>query len=110
MFENSFRGRPVYIHFPNYYIIWKQGVATTSIISYRFGIIRRAATQDDLPAYHDILDDESVDRNRYRDMEWLLTRGDPEGGQDGYLVHHRRQRTQGAWSLYAKSSSEYLFV
>ena len=40
-FDSDFRGRAMYDHFQNYFIVKKKGPSTSMIIDYRFGMIRR---------------------------------------------------------------------
>ena len=40
-YDPAYRGRMMYDHFQNYFIVKKQGIATSRIIDYRFGMIRR---------------------------------------------------------------------
>ena len=51
IFEHDYRGRAVYVHFPNYYITWKQGIAVSSIINFGQTGVKRKVGQDFLPAY-----------------------------------------------------------
>lgn len=41
IYEEEFRGRPVFRHFQNYYISNSKGISTTRIIEFRFGMIRK---------------------------------------------------------------------
>ena len=40
-YDPAYRGRMMYDHFQNYFIVKKQGITTSRIIDYRFGMIRR---------------------------------------------------------------------
>ena len=40
-YDPSYRGRMVYDHFQNYFIVKKLGISTSKVIDYRFGMIRR---------------------------------------------------------------------
>ena len=53
IYDYSYRGRSVYMHFQNYYIVWNKGIASTKIIDYRFGIINRKVNKEILPEHYD---------------------------------------------------------
>ncbi|HEU5148408.1 MAG TPA: hypothetical protein VFT90_16895, partial [Chryseosolibacter sp.] len=53
IYATDYRGRNVYIHFPNYYIVWRNGIAASKIIDYRFGVVRRVAPEAELPFYQE---------------------------------------------------------
>jgi len=40
-YDPAYRGRMVYDHFQNYFIVKRQGISTSKVIDYRFGMIRR---------------------------------------------------------------------
>ena len=71
--DNKFRGKPVYIHFPNYYIIWKKGIGATMIIDYRFGPIRRKEGKGNLPSYMDIVLKQNF--KEFKNINYILIRG-----------------------------------
>ena len=102
MFETDFRGRPVYLAYPSYDIVWRCGIATSSIVEYRFGVIRRNVDTDRLPAYYDLIDEGRKADGRYHDVELILTRGSapPDGG---YLTNHTEIKRAGAWALHVRS-------
>jgi hypothetical protein len=105
IYDFQFRGRPIYIHFPNYYITWKQGIASTCLIDYRFGTIRRKASKTALPSYRRI---EWVGKRqgydgRFANMDLLLVRGEIPGPHRVYMKHFTLQRRSGKWSLYVRS-------
>jgi len=51
IFKHDYRGQPVYVHFPDYYITWKQGVAASSIINFGQTGVKRKVIEESLPAY-----------------------------------------------------------
>ena len=98
VFDYTYRGRPTYIHFPSYYIVWEKGVATASLADFRFGPVRRSANAIELPRYLEWIGKSGNYDGRYRDMDYLLMRGGsaPEG--------FRLERTAGRWSLYGRAA------
>lgn len=76
IFDYRWRGSPVYIHYPGYYITWKKGIATTSVIGYRFGAVRRKASLAVLPAYLEWIGKFQKYDGRYSDLTHMLLRSD----------------------------------
>ncbi|HVO76815.1 MAG TPA: hypothetical protein VMT60_02420, partial [Candidatus Bathyarchaeia archaeon] len=79
IYDYTYRGRPIYIHFPSYYIVWQGGAATSDVTDYRFGPIRRAASALELPRYLEWVGKRDNYDGRYRDMDCILMRGWPPG-------------------------------
>lgn len=77
MYDYGFHSWPLYIHFPNYQIIWNKGIASTAAIDYRFGVVRRRATTDELPVYREWISQDAHYLGDYDAMEYLLVRGNP---------------------------------
>ena len=100
IYDNQYRGRKVYIHFPNYYIVWKRGIAASKIIDYRFGVVRRAKSEAVLPFYHELIGEDYHYQPQYSDVGWLLVRGLAPRTPDPNLQHFRLYRKSGPWSLY----------
>lgn len=104
MLDADYRGAPTYMHFQNYYIVWKQGIATTSIVDYQFGSVRRRVGESVLPNNDicDVLD--GVPSQKYQRADYILARGnvsdEPLPGLDGF----RPVRAQGQWSLLARDA------
>ncbi len=95
--DYTYRGRPIYIHFPSYYIVWEKGVATASLADFRFGPVRRNTNAIELPRYLEWVGKRGNYDGRYRDMDYLLIRGGsaPEGFE--------LERTAGKRSLYGRT-------
>jgi hypothetical protein len=71
IYTNTFKGRPVYIHFPMYFIVWKKGIST-GLVDYRFGIIKRKADFDKLPYYREWIGDSRDYSDEYKNIEYIL--------------------------------------
>jgi len=99
IYDYTWNGRPAYIHYPGYYITWKKGVATTSVIGYRFGAVRRKAKLPVLPAYLEWIGRFQKYDGRYESLDYLLVRGtvpaEHEHDTDGF----EPLRTAGKWRL-----------
>lgn len=78
MVDYKYRGRPVYIHFANYSIIWNHGIATTKVIDYRFGSIKRTASKEVLPEYQEWSGTIGLIPKEYENLKYLLLRGEPK--------------------------------
>lgn len=109
IYDNKFRNCPVYIHFPNYYIVWEKGIATSSMVDYKVGtVIRRKVSETILPSYLEWIDPdskkgESYDR-RYSMMDFILIRGAiPEQDREK-LKDFELKKLVSKWSLYEKNS------
>lgn len=93
IYDYTYRGRPLYNHFPSYHIVWNSGIAGTRSIDYAFGTVRRKAGFAELPAYDEWVGKFRNYQRQYVDMDFLLVRGQPpwewygtpEAGSFSYL-------------------------
>lgn len=103
IFDDEFRGQPLYMQFANYYIVWNHGIMTTSIVDYRFGLVRRRVTSDVLPIYNPIVgrfpsafDPASIE------VPYVVTRGSaPVSIRPAIDAMTIVQRT-GEWAVYRR--------
>lgn len=100
IYENTYRRSKVYIHFPNYFIVWKHGIAATKIIDYRFGVVRRVASESVVPYYDEYIGDSYKHHNDYRGQDYLLVRGEPPVKEDENVEKFSILRESGEWRLY----------
>jgi hypothetical protein len=110
IFDADFRGRPIFIHFPDYFTVWKQGIAVSKVGDYRFFPIHRRAPVEKLPVY-----DEWIGKfgtfdgaargygNGYDGLKYLLLRGTPPPELSNTLSGFRVERVQDDWSLYQRA-------
>lgn len=105
IYDLRYRGKPAYIHFPNYFIVWKKGVASTKIVDYRFGAIRRLVGPVELPPYEEWISLDRGSTDTYRGMDYLLVRGFPRPGQEGSLAGFEAARAKGVWALYERTNA-----
>ena len=105
IYDNRFRGRPVYIHFPNYHIVWNEGIATTCVVDFSFNLIRRKAGTAEWPPTIRL---EWVGRHgrysgQFSDLKYILVKGDILKNHlkyfDGFVV----DKSAGDWILYKKN-------
>jgi hypothetical protein len=103
IFDYRFRGRPIYIHFPDYYIVWKQGIACTFIIDSglgSFGSTKRKASKESLPEYLAWVGKHNDYDGRYNDMDYILSRGEISEEAKQYLNNFALIKKEGKWKLY----------
>ena len=104
--DHTYRGRPSYIHFPSYYTVWRRGIATTSLVDYRFSNVRRRPGTEPLPAYSEWLGAGAAYNGRYEGADLLLVRGDPRGATALALEGRALVRKAGEWRLYGVAGGD----
>jgi hypothetical protein len=103
VFDYRYRGNPAYIHFPNYYIVWRRGIACTKIVDYRFGTVRRRVGIDALPHYLEWVVRYDDYDGTYMKLDYLLVRGTPTEKARRLLEGFRPAAEAGKWTLYENS-------
>jgi hypothetical protein len=103
---NDYRGYPLYIQFADYYIAWKQGVATTRLIDAPSFPLRRKADKVTLPVYNEWVD-WWISSDEYRDgyfdtMDFILVKGEIPDKAAGLFKHFAVDRKSGDWTLYRR--------
>lgn len=102
IYDHKYRGRKVYIHFPNYFVVWNQGIAASKIIDYRFGVVRRVAAESEVPFYTEYIGDGYKKVDDYSKLEYLLVKGAPPVATDENVVGFREWRRAGDWRLFKR--------
>lgn len=105
IFDYGYRGSPAYIHFPNYYIVWRQGIACTKLVDYRFGTVRRRAGIDVLPHYQEWGGRYDNYDGLYMNLDYLLVRGTPTERTRRILEDFRPAAEAGKWMLYENTGA-----
>ncbi len=107
IYEQSFRGAPLYIHFSNYYIVWNRGIAATCVVDYPFSPVGRRAGFRALPPQLglEFLGSFSRYDGRFGEMDCLLLRGKAREGDEKYLANFRPMKSTGKWRLLRNSSA-----
>jgi hypothetical protein len=100
VFDYTYRGKPVYIHFPSYFIVWQRGIATTKIIDYRFGLVRRKPGGKRLPSYQEWIGKTEGSGRLYAEMELILARGSPPARARHHFLGRLLIREAPPWRLY----------
>jgi hypothetical protein len=104
IYQNKYRRSKVYIHFPNYFIVWKRGIATTKIIDYRFGVVKRVASESIVPFYDEYVGDHYQHVTTYHAQDYLLVRGTPPIVDDPNIRNSSILRESGVWKLYKNNN------
>ncbi|WP_022821711.1 hypothetical protein [Hymenobacter norwichensis] len=99
-YDPEFRGRMVYDQFQNYFIVRKHGIATSKIIDFRFGMIRRKESGG-LPTQGDIYRGAGP-RELMKRADYLLVRGTP------YAAHQRILDSLGVFSQVKQEGKWHL--
>jgi len=100
MYDFRYRGRPHYIHFPNYQIIWNNGIATTRLIDYSLKAVHRTTDFKVLPLYHEWITADNPYDGRYSHLEYILVRGSIPRGDLTHFSDFSCVARSDKWSLY----------
>jgi hypothetical protein len=103
IYDCKFRGRPIYSHFSDYYIIWRQGIASTRILDERSFSLRRKVSSDRLPPFVSYY--ETYDGRSLQQVDYILIRGSAPVAVRESLVEFELLRTSGAWAIYKKKKA-----
>lgn len=95
IYTNTFKGRPVYIHFPMYFVVWKKGIST-GLIDYRFGAIKRNTSYENLPYYREWIGDSRNYNDEYKNLEYILLKDSLKMHINGF----ENTRRVDDWYLY----------
>jgi hypothetical protein len=103
IYDYAYRGQPVYLHFPSYYIVWRQGIASSTMFDYRFGTVRRQVGLQVLPVYIDwVAKLGEVRPEWYAGFDYLLVRGTIPDRVGNPLRDFKLAKDSGPWSLYER--------
>jgi hypothetical protein len=105
IYQNKFRRSRVYIHFPNYFLVWGKGIVASKIIDYRFGVVRRVASEEIVPFYYEYIGDKYQHMPTYSSQDYLLVRGKSPVDVDLNLQNFTLVRETGVWRLYRNRDS-----
>jgi len=102
IYDLKFRGKPVYVHFPSYYIVWTHGVATFRIVDLiDFAPpLRRKLNGNPIPEYQEWAWLSTELGHTYAKLDYLLVRGAVPSASEHALLDHRLLNRCGEWRLY----------
>lgn len=106
VYDPEFRGQPLFMHFPNYYIVWNRGIASTSLTAYRYGPVRCTVGLEVLPPYNEWLWSTGGFDERYERIEYLLVRGAVPENHLPHFREHVLMRHTPRWSLHGKIEAQ----
>lgn len=95
--DPDFMGNPVYVHYPNYYIVWRNAPATTGIADYKYRNISRKVSKKILPPYRHWFGKKTKYDGRYNNMDYLLVRGNVP---KKYLRNFEPVKSLSRWKVY----------
>lgn len=97
--EPHYRGTLAYLHFSNYYIVRKQGIAVSRMVDFRFGTVRRKPDGGDLPVALMRFDIDPDYAGQYDEIDYLVVRGDIDSHMRSSLGHFEERKRDGEWAL-----------
>lgn len=100
--QNDFRSWDVYRHFPNYFIVWRHGIATTRLVDYPLTYIERNVPKEILPAYSEWSQKNGDYDGRYDAMNCLLIRGNLTKSEQVHLDGFHPVARSGQWKVLWK--------
>jgi hypothetical protein len=86
--------------------VWKKGIAASKIIDYRFGVVRRVASESALPFYQELIADHYKPQPQYAKVDYLLVRGTAPVARDVNLENFSLWHTAGPWKLFMNNRRE----
>lgn len=100
--DNRFRGRQIFMHFQNYFLIWHQGIVPSQLYDYRFKIVWRKENGPLLPTYIDFEQWQEYPPGSYDNLDYLLVRGQPPASADSTMSIFEPVRDADKWMLYRR--------
>ncbi len=104
LYDFKYRGKPVYRHFLDYYIVWHRGIALTRFIDDRSLPVQRKADKTLLPRYYENMAAHGRYDGRYQNMHYLFVRGDVPDKDEKYMQDYRVLRSIAHWKAYQKDT------
>jgi hypothetical protein len=104
VYDLDFRGKPVYIHMPSYYIVWTHGIGTFRIVDFvDFAPpLRRRPHGPKVPVYREWDAFGKSPMGDYEKVDYLLLRGKKEDLYEDYLNVFDQEKAAEKWFLFKK--------
>ncbi|MBN2105724.1 hypothetical protein JW835_16925 [bacterium] len=100
MYQSLFRGQPVYMHMPNYFMIWNNGIATNRFVEFPTPwAVGRKAGPDRLPYYQEWLWYYYNYQGQYINVDYILIRGLIPMKDKDYFESFEVMNIQNEWIL-----------
>lgn len=103
--DYEFRGQPVYIHFQTYNTIWNKNISTNGWMDYRFGLLRRKVTMDELPPHIAWIKKVNPYNDEYKKVNYILLKDDTLRTISNFKLIN----SSGDWHLYENISDSIYF-
>lgn len=98
IFDNQFRGRPIYKQCADYYIAWAQGIAATRLIDERSFALRKKTGWNGITPYIDHHQYKNI--NKLVGIDYILIRGDIPENIKKFFSHFKLAKSAGKWALF----------
>ncbi|MBN1634716.1 MAG: hypothetical protein JW917_11175 [Ignavibacteria bacterium] len=95
IYAPMYRGRPVYIHFNNYFTVWKSGIST-GYVDYRYAILKRKVDENILPVAKEWISVFNNYNNEFSRLEYILVRDTLNREIQNFV----KAKSSGKWMLY----------
>jgi hypothetical protein len=107
IYEPKFRGKPVCVNFPSYYITWTQGIATFRIVDIvDFAPpIRKKGGPTTMPPFIEWADMLDSYDGSYSRLAYILVRGQVAETSRRYPRSFQLEKAEGKWFLYSRKAS-----
>jgi hypothetical protein len=101
VYDIDFRGKPIYVHMPSYYIVWTKGIATFRIVDFvDFAPpLRRLPVGRPIPEYKEWEWSGKSNPGDYLALDYLLVRGDPGRIPNEYTKVFKLEKERDRWLL-----------
>ncbi|MDA0324015.1 MAG: hypothetical protein O2923_15035, partial [Verrucomicrobia bacterium] len=108
IFEPYFRGHAYYLHFLDYFIVWRQGIAATRVVDAKSFPVQRRASFSDLPKCQEWvrswLNSDEFQPDYFDNVDLLLVKGDIPEKATPLFDSFTKDRSSGRWSLFRRKA------
>ena len=102
MLLGDFLNLPFYIHFPNYFIVWKRGNAITRLIDFKFGTVERKLKKRIFPRSSEWVGYLNNYKGKYEDTDYILVKGEVPNKDKQYFKNFTIIKSKSDWFLYER--------
>lgn len=95
IYAPMYRGRPVYIHFNNYFTVWKKGISV-GYVDYRYAILKRKVDENVLPVAKEWISFYNNYNNEFSNIEYILVRDTLKKE----ILNFKIIKSDGNWQLF----------
>lgn len=102
IYNCEYKGRLVYLHFPNYFIVWKHGTALTRLVDFRFGTVVRKLDQKTFPHANEWVGYFNNYNGEFIDIDYILVKGEVPDKDKKYFKNFKEIKSKSDWLLYER--------